>query len=158
MAPVVELSFLVDIAGFIVSGVGGQIIFIVGLAAGVPLAVVFIASETWQVICASTLLLLNKCLYQCNDAPKGLIFSGIFGDLALLGTDKFRRALFLGISTGISLIRGSGSGFKSASLRDFRPTVRSRKRYDAIGIANTLSNPLKLNYHKSFAHFQGKIF
>jgi len=42
--------FLIDIAGFFAGGFIGQIIFIVGLSAGVPLAIVFFASEIWDAV------------------------------------------------------------------------------------------------------------
>lgn len=46
----VEIIFLVDVAGYLTSDFLGQIIFLVGLTAGAPLAIAFFASEVWSML------------------------------------------------------------------------------------------------------------
>ncbi len=45
----VEIIFVVNVAGYLVGDFLSTIIFLMGLAAGIPLAVAFIASELWSV-------------------------------------------------------------------------------------------------------------
>ncbi len=45
----VEIIFVVDVAGYLASDFIGQIIFLVGLTAGMPLAIAFFTSEFWSI-------------------------------------------------------------------------------------------------------------
>jgi len=45
---IIGFIFLIDLAGFFVGGFPGQIIFLIGLSAGIPLAVAYFASEAWR--------------------------------------------------------------------------------------------------------------
>ncbi len=46
----VEIIFICDVAGWFINGFIGEIIFLVALSAGLPLSIVFIASELWDAV------------------------------------------------------------------------------------------------------------